>query len=239
MTDTPTSARHTFIVPRCEADPRILHADAHLLVVDKPSGLLSVPGRHPANRDSLITRLQREWPDALVVHRLDMDTSGLMVVARGTAAHRALSRQFQDRHVGKTYRAIVAGHLSPHAGTADFPLITDWPNRPLQKICPTHGKPATTRYKVTEHWQSPATSAVTLHPITGRSHQLRVHMMALGHPILGDNFYADPIARTLAGRLMLHACELAFRHPETGEQLRFASEPQWCWPSAVTGHVTA
>jgi tRNA pseudouridine32 synthase / 23S rRNA pseudouridine746 synthase len=213
-------------------DVRVLHADAHLLVLDKPAGLLSVPGRGPGNADCLSARAQALYPDALVVHRLDMGTSGLLVMARGPAAQSALSRAFAERHVHKRYEAVVAGQ--PDASGADddgwcdirLPLIVDWPNRPRSKVDPDHGKPSHTRWRVvgTAHGSNGLTaSRLALAPVTGRSHQLRVHLQAIGHPILGDELYANEAARAAAPRLLLHACAIELPHPDTGRTVRFAS----------------
>lgn len=196
-----------------------LHADAALLVVDKPSGLLSVPGRGPGKDDCLVARVQADYPDALTVHRLDMETSGLMVLARGKEMHRRLSILFQERQVEKRYVAVVDGRLAPERGEIDLPLITDWPNRPLQKVDFAIGKPSLTRYRVLAHDAADDTTRVELTPETGRSHQLRVHLMSLGHAILGDSLYAGPAARAKAARLLLHADALAFAHPESGRPL--------------------
>lgn len=197
----------------------VVFCDAHLLVLDKPSGLLTVPGRDPAHKDSLASRAQAEYPDALIVHRLDMDTSGLVVMALGPDIHRQLSRLFQDRKVEKTYLARVWGEPESDAGEVDLPLICDWPNRPKQKVCFESGKPSQTRWrKLSSDGRS---SLLELTPITGRSHQLRVHMQAIGHPILGDPFYAHPQALAAATRLLLHAQELGFEHPVLGRELNF------------------
>ncbi|HWU48440.1 MAG TPA: pseudouridine synthase [Asticcacaulis sp.] len=201
----------------------ILYADAHLLIVDKPAGLLSVPGRGEANQDCLITRLQTDYPDALTVHRLDMATSGVMAFARGAEAQRALSMAFAERRVAKTYIAVVAGLVAEDAGEVDLPLICDWPNRPRQMVDHAVGKHALTRYRVVERGEG--VTRVDLEPVTGRSHQLRVHMAALGHPILGDPFYAPPDVRAMSARLLLHAAALSLPHPHSGETLRFTAKP--------------
>jgi len=200
----------------------VLYADDHMLVVEKPAGLLSVPGRLPENKDCLITRLQSDYPDALTVHRLDMATSGLMVFARGPEAHRRLSKAFADRQVGKRYVAVVAGALTGR-GEVDLPLITDWPNRPRQMVDHGIGKPSLTRYRVLECGEEQAITRVELEPVTGRSHQLRVHMKAIGHPILGDVFYAPPEIEALSLRLLLHAGRLSLPHPVSGETMDFRS----------------
>jgi len=209
-----------FIAPRCREEPVVLYSDDDILLVEKPSGLLSVPGRHPANRDSLVTRLQSQWPGVIIVHRLDMDTSGIVVLALNKKAHANLSGQFQHREVSKTYQAVVLGLVAADTGTVDLPLITDWPNRPLQKVCHESGKPSLTHYRVLERLPEANCTRLSLHPHTGRSHQLRVHLQALGHPILGDNFYGGNAARGMASRLLLHATELSFRHPRLGTPMR-------------------
>ncbi len=191
-----------------------------MLVAEKPAGLLSVPGRLPENKDCLVTRLQVDYPDALTVHRLDMATSGLMVFARGAEAHRTLSKAFADRRVSKRYIAMVAGRLEGQ-GEVDLPLITDWPNRPRQMVDHEIGKPSLTRWRVLE--AGGGTTRVELEPVTGRSHQLRVHMMAIGHPIVGDVFYAPADIEALSPRLLLHAERLSLPHPVNGEVMDFRS----------------
>ena len=199
----------------------VLHEDKDIMVVDKPSGLLSVPGRDPAHRDSIFSRILDLHPNAQIVHRLDMATSGVIVVALRRNAERELKRQFRDRETHKIYYARVAGHVCPQGGSVDLPLICDWPNRPRQKVDHEIGKPSLTHYDVVSYGKR--STLVKLTPITGRSHQLRVHMMALGHPILGDGFYADPLAKSLADRLLLHAAELTITHPYTGEPMTFCA----------------
>lgn len=202
-----------------------LFCDATLLVVDKPSGLLSVPGRGEARQDCLIARLHRQGlDDALAVHRLDMATSGLLVLARGKAAHSELSRQFRERLVDKRYIAVVAGLLRDDQGSIDLPLICDWPNRPRQMVDFAIGKPSLTHFRVLARDPAADCTRVELEPITGRSHQLRVHLAALGHPILGDDLYAGA-AVDRAPRLLLHASQISFFHPSTVEKLEFSSPP--------------
>nr|WP_010132357.1 RluA family pseudouridine synthase [Microbulbifer agarilyticus] len=201
----------------------VVYSDAHLLVLDKPSGLLTVPGRDPAHKDSLALRAQQEYPQALIVHRLDMDTSGLVVMALGTEVHRQLSLLFQNRQVEKSYLARVWGEPEQSEGEVDLPLICDWPNRPRQKVCFESGKPSLTRWQKLD--SDGRTSLLQLTPVTGRSHQLRVHMQALGHPILGDPFYAHPEARAAASRLLLHAQELGFEHPVLENEVHFLCNP--------------
>lgn len=199
----------------------ILYQDKDIMVINKPSGLLSVPGRDPAFHDSVYSRIKAEYPHSQIVHRLDMATSGVMVVALIRSAERELKRQFHDRETRKTYYARVAGHVKYEAGSIDYPLICDWPNRPKQKVDHHVGKPSLTHYEVISKAQR--STLVKLTPITGRSHQLRVHMMALGHPILGDGFYADALAKSLAPRLLLHAAQLTLTHPYTRESMTFES----------------
>lgn len=196
----------------------VLHEDSDLLIVDKPSGLLSVPGKGDHLADCLLTRLEAAFPTVRLVHRLDRDTSGVMVFALTPHAQRHLGRQFEERKTRKTYLARVAGRLEPKTGEVDLPLIVDWPNRPLQKVCHETGKPALTGWKVLK--SNAEESRVRLFPHTGRSHQLRVHMLALGHPILGDPFYAPDTADAYP-RLMLHAEELRVNHPESGRGVTF------------------
>lgn len=208
-------------------DPDILHADDVLLVIDKPAGLLAVPGRGPGKQDCLSARVQRLYADALVVHRLDMATSGLMLMARGKAAQQALNRAFAQREVHKRYQAVVHGHLpapADHWGNIDLPILLDWPRRPMRIIAQESGKPSATRWRVLGHIGLHSTR-VELEPVTGRSHQLRVHMLAIGHPILGDPLYCLGDSASASPRLLLHACEIALTHPASGKPLRFASTP--------------
>ncbi len=199
--------------------PPLVYVDEYLLVMDKPAGLLSVPGRGEANADCAIARLQAEFADARVVHRLDMGTSGLLVFGRGEAAQRALSRAFEQRLTHKSYVAVVAGSPTEDAGQIALPLICDWPNRPRQMVDWQRGKPALTHWQVLERQPALGRSRLALTPVTGRSHQLRVHMLALGHPILGDELYAPPELAALAPRLLLHAQQLSLPHPVSGELL--------------------
>jgi tRNA pseudouridine32 synthase/23S rRNA pseudouridine746 synthase len=208
-----------FIVPFCEQKVTILYADDDIVVADKPSGLLSVPGKNPLNKDCLITRMQQQYPDARIVHRLDMDTSGVMVLARGKANLSALSRQFQERQTQKEYLAWVYGVLQDDEGEINLPLRCDWPNRPKQIVDHDLGKPSVTHFEVLKRKPATLQTKVLLKPVTGRSHQLRVHMAELGHPISGCEFYAHPEALEQAGRLQLHAWKLSFIHPSTGALL--------------------
>ncbi len=200
--------------------PQILHEDADLLIVDKQAGLLSVPGKGDHLADCLLARLRRVFPETLLVHRLDRDTSGLMVFAKTPHAQRHIGLQFEKRMVRKAYVARVWGVPVEASGTVDLPLVVDWPNRPKQKVCHETGRSAVTDWKRLAH--DGATARLRLHPRTGRSHQLRVHCLELGHPILGDPFYATGSARDHP-RLMLHAEELRLKHPDGGRSIRFRS----------------
>ncbi|MBM3387787.1 MAG: RluA family pseudouridine synthase, partial [Betaproteobacteria bacterium] len=208
-------------------EPVVIHEDPHLLVLAKPSGLLSVPGLGPDKQDCLSRRVQARWPEAMIVHRLDMATSGLILMARGPDMHKTLSMAFEKRRVHKRYEAVVLGQplATPDpAGWSriDLPIRIDYLNRPRSIVDHERGKPSLT------HWRSlgpgpwPGTTRLSLEPFTGRTHQLRVHLMTLGHPIVGDPLYAPPEGRTLAPRLLLHACELAFSHPVTRQDLHLS-----------------
>jgi len=197
-----------------------VHCDDDLIVVDKPSGLLSVPGKALEHSDCMEQRVRDAYPQALLVHRLDMDTSGVMVFAANRNAQKHIGLQFQKRQLKKRYEALVWG-APPDEGLAEWPLIVDWPNRPLQKVCHETGKPAETKWHVLERGDDHA--RVSLEPKTGRSHQLRVHMDTLGHPILGDRFYATGEALAARPRLCLHAAEISLRHPTGGEWITFNS----------------
>ncbi|WP_445776457.1 bifunctional tRNA pseudouridine(32) synthase/23S rRNA pseudouridine(746) synthase RluA [Shewanella sp.] len=207
----------------------ILHEDKDIIVVDKPSGLLSVPGREAIYHDSVYSRVLAAHPNAQIVHRLDMATSGIIVVALRRSAERELKRQFRERETTKTYYARVAGHVSKQVTQVDLPLICDWPNRPKQKVDYKAGKPSTTLVEVVSY--AAKSTLVKLTPITGRSHQLRVHMMALGHPILGDGFYADLMAKRMSPRLLLHAAALSISHPYTEQPIHFESPAEFIEPT--------
>ncbi len=196
----------------------VLYRDDVVLVIDKPAGLLSVPGKSPAHADCLEARLQEYDADARLIHRLDMDTSGAMIFARTSKAQRHLGLQFERRHVKKTYVAVVQGQIDGAQGQIDLPLTSDWPNRPLQKICHDTGRAALTHWRVLD--READRTRVELRPETGRTHQLRVHMKALGHPILGDRFYG---VQSSAPRLLLHAASLAFYHPDGGRQMEISA----------------
>ena len=194
-----------------------------MLVVNKPPGLLSVPGRGTDKTDSLASRVQNKFPDALSVHRLDMSTSGLLVFARGADMHRRLSHLFRERWVKKCYIAMVAGCVESSAGEVDLPLGSDWPNRPRQKVDYAEGRRSLTRYRLLAHDAATGTSRIELEPVTGRTHQLRLHMAAIGHPIVGDTLYGGASGAT-AERLLLHASVLSFTHPFSAEPLTLVSE---------------
>lgn len=215
--------------------PQCLYEDKHVLVLFKPHELLSVPGRGEEKRDSLAWRAQQYWRNALVVHRLDMSTSGLLVMARSPEVHRSLSMAFAQRQVHKRYTAVVHGRLPwPDATDAtewqliDRPLMLDWERRPLHIVDTENGKPSQTRWRILPdtpadaHWPVPHTR-LDLEPVTGRTHQLRVHLQSIGHPMLGDPLYAQGAALEAAPRLLLHARELGFDHPVTGKPLFFES----------------
>lgn len=210
--------------PLSELD--IIHADDTLLVLNKPAGLLSVPGRGEDKQDCLSRRAVQHYPDALVVHRLDMATSGLLVMARGAVAQRSLNNAFAAREVHKRYEAVVDGVL-PASGAGwqliDLPIFLDWPNRPRRIIDGFNGKPSRTHWQVVETNHKLGTTRLALVPVTGRSHQLRVHLLAIGHPILGDMLYAHERVAAMSSRLLLHACALEFVHPASQQSIRFVS----------------
>ena len=211
------------------ADLQVVHEDEHLVVLNKPSGLLAVPGRGPDKQDCLSTRAQARWADALIVHRLDMATSGLLVLARGLPMQRALSSAFEQRRVHKRYVAVVSGQLtnpSPDNAwqTISLPLMIDWMNRPRSIVHWGMGKPSVTHWRLLNDSPAPQVGTrIELEPLTGRTHQLRVHLQALGHPIVGDPLYASPEQQALAPRLLLHAADLSFAHPATGQPLTLHS----------------
>ncbi len=202
-----------------------LYEDTDILVLHKPAGLLCVPGRGPDKQDCLSARAQQRWPGALIVHRLDQATSGLVLMARHIDAQRTLSQAFAERQVHKRYVAVVQGQMQPAGEGAwaeiDLPIAADWERRPLRVIDPAHGKPSLTRWRAEAHDATAGTTRVLLEPVTGRTHQLRVHLAALGHAILGDALYADAATLARSPRLLLHASELALAHPATGEPLQF------------------
>ena len=207
-----------------------VYFDEHMLVLNKPSGLLSVPGRGPEKQDCLSKRVQAIYPDALVVHRLDQDTSGLLIMARGIEAQRRISKAFETRQIHKRYMAVVVGKPEPTEKDADGwaliegAILLDWPNRPLHIIHPD-GKPSQSRWRMLE--SSDSASLIELEPVTGRTHQLRVHMQSIGHPMLGDSLYAPPEVRALTPRLMLHSKSIRLAHPFTTEPLSFDVPQTW------------
>lgn len=200
----------------------IIYQDEDILVLSKPNGLLSVPGRKPEHKDSLETRVQDIYPEAKIIHRLDMETSGAFIMALNRGAHKNISAQFENRRTQKQYIARVWGVLEQQSGHIDLPLICDWPNRPLQKIDLTRGKDARTDWRVLGVQDNQYTR-LRLTPITGRTHQLRVHMAEIGHPILGDDFYAHEQAFKASNRLQLHAHRLMVYHPKSESEIWFES----------------
>lgn len=201
---------------------KIIYIDDDLIIVDKPAGLLSVPGKAEDNRDCLITRIQEKYPEAIIVHRLDMATSGLMILPRSKRAEKRISVQFQRRKVLKKYVALLHGVIDEDEGVITAPLICDWENRPRQKIDFEIGKPSQTYFEVLE--RNKDTTLVCFWPSTGRSHQLRMHSIYIEHPICGDLFY---IGDDGYKRLMLHASYLEFKHPMSGEKIAFESSPDF------------
>lgn len=201
----------------------IIYSDDALLVLNKPGGLLAVPGRGADKQDSLATRVQAVYPEARIVHRLDMATSGIMLMARGVDMQRELNRRFARRAIHKQYVAVVHGRISEQAGMIELPVAADWPRRPRQKVDVCHGKAASTTYQVLHYDTASDTTRVMLQPYTGRTHQLRIHLQAIGHPIVGDTLYAGGHGQEQVTRLLLHACMLALRHPLDGQLHRFTS----------------
>jgi tRNA pseudouridine32 synthase/23S rRNA pseudouridine746 synthase len=220
-----------YIVPKCDKAVDILYQDEHLLVINKPEFLLSVPGRAPENKDCVITRLQENFPDAVMVHRLDLDTSGILIVPIVRSAMSHIARQFQERKIEKRYEAVVWGKVKEKAGCIELPIKADWENRPLQCIDFEGGKKANTHYRVlkdVDHSvaitdQQVEQTRLSLKPITGRSHQLRIHCREIGHPIIGCDMYAHKDALDACPRLLLHACEISFTHPHTGKKMTVES----------------
>lgn len=209
--------------PKTPGTTALVYEDASLLVVCKPAGLLSVPGRGADKQDCVWAQVQATYGDALIVHRLDMATSGLMLFARGTGVQRILSVAFEKRTIRKRYVAVVDGNVEVESGEIDSPLLADWPNRPLQKVDAEFGKPSLTRYSVLSKNPAQKNSRLLLEPVTGRSHQLRVHLRELGHPIWGDALYAPISVIDLSPRLLLHASSLSLLHPASGQALQFDS----------------
>ena len=216
-----------FIVPRCEEAIEVLYQDQHLLLINKPSGLLSLSGKHPLNEDSVHFRLVKDFPTATLVHRLDFGTSGIMIVALNKEVNAHIGKQFQAQSVNKTYTAILHGDVVADSGYIDRPIAKDKPNFPLQKICYETGKSAVSHYEVAERMGgtlgNPSSTRVIFKPVSGRTHQLRIHSRELGHPILGCDLYATDEAFFMADRLMLHATGIEFDHPVTGERINGVS----------------
>lgn len=204
---------------------QLAYQDEYFLIAKKPPGLLTVPGRGPDKQDCLINRLLSEHPNSRIVHRLDMATSGLVIIAQSLPALQALGRLFETRQIAKEYTAVVDGLLEEDQGEINLPLICDWPNRPKQMVCHETGKSAQTHFEVIERNEEVMQSRVTLRPVTGRSHQLRVHMQALGHPIVGDEFYAPEEVRAASPRLLLHATRLKFQHPFEDREMDISLKP--------------
>jgi len=213
----------TFVAPPCEDDIELLFQDDYLLLISKPSKLLSLSGKNPLNQDSVHFRVMQDFPTATLAHRLDFGTSGIMVIALDKHVNGDLTRQFQQRTVVKSYKAVLYGHLETNHGTMDFPIAKDRSIFPRLKICATTGKEARTRYRVEKRLDSPNRSVVSLKPETGRTHQLRIHCQAIGHCILGCDLYGDDTSERLADRLMLHAESLEFTHPVSGEIIHAVS----------------
>ncbi len=212
-----------FIVPLCHEDINILYQDEHLLIINKPSVLLSLSGSHPLNKDSVHFRIVQDFPTANLVHRLDFGTSGVLIVALNKQINSDLTKQFQDRSIDKMYTALLHGHLTDDSGVIEYPIAKDSPNFPLQKICYETGKNAVTHYDVVERMNEPFATRVMFKPVSGRTHQLRIHSREIGHPILGCDLYATDEAFFMANRLMLHAEMIEFNHPVTGERMKGVS----------------
>lgn len=200
---------------------QLVFQDPEFLVVNKPAMLLTVPGRHPDNFDCLVSRVQQDFPNAQVVHRLDYDTSGLVILPLSKAALSHISKQFQARTVHKQYQALVQGQFAQDHGSIDLPIAADPDRRPLYKICQATGKASLTHFQLLDFDQARHLSRLLLSPVTGRSHQLRVHLLSQGHPIIGDTLYGDTVNQALSPRLCLHAVSIEFCHPKTNKLLRF------------------
>lgn len=212
-----------YIVPVCEEPINTLYQDEDIIVIEKPALLLSTPGRHPLNRDSVLSRLQKQFEFANLAHRLDLDTSGILVAGLHKTALAKLNEQFAQRLVDKQYIAVLDGLVEKDSGVIDLPIITDWPNRPLQKVCFETGKPSITEYTVVKRNHEQNYTRVIFKPITGRSHQLRLHSRSIGHAILGCDMYAEMAAFKKSKRLLLHAQQLIFNHPITGKKISIES----------------
>ncbi len=208
-----------FIAPACHEQISLLFQDEHILLINKPSGLLSLSGKNPLNKDSVHFRLVQNYPQATLAHRLDFGTSGIMLVALSKKVNAELTRQFQNRTVAKTYISILMGTVANDSGEIVAPIAKDKANFPLQKICANEGKYAASRYQVINHLQNPSRTRVAFTPSTGRTHQLRIHSREFGHPILGCDLYGSPQTHALAERLLLHADSLSFEHPVSGQRM--------------------
>lgn len=212
-----------FIVPVCHEEIEVLYQDQYLLLINKPTILLTLSGKHPLNKDSVHFRLVKEFPTATMIHRLDFGTSGILIVALNKEINAHIGKQFQARNIVKTYTAILHGHLAKDDGCIELPIAKDKPNFPLQKICYDTGKKALTNYHVIQRLQNPFATRVNFKPVSGRTHQLRIHSQEIGHPILGCDLYATNEAFFMAKRLMLHATCIEFDHPITGERINGCS----------------
>ena len=225
----------TFVAPVCNSDIEVLYQDDSILLINKPSGLLSLSGKNPLNKDSVHYRLVQDFPTATLVHRLDFGTSGIMLVALNKTVNGALTKAFQEGKVSKTYTAILHGHVQEDAGRIDLPIAKDKPNFPRVKICHETGKSAVTEFEVLERLSNPNLSSLDLPsfdttrvrftPVTGRTHQLRIHSQKIGHPILGCDLYGLPAGEAMADRLMLHATNLVFDHPMSGQRMEMECVP--------------
>lgn len=220
-----------YVAKPCQAPLVTLHVDADIIVIDKPSGLYTIPGRGPENADSAITRLQLDYPEAIIIHRLDLDTSGLLVVPRTFRGRSTLSRQIRERTMQKVYEAIVWGLVADDSGSIDLPLERDMANRPRMKIDHVAGKSSLTHYSVIARDETRQRTHLRLTPVTGRQHQLRMHLASIGHPILGCDLYAHAAAYRAMPRLMLHATTLGFAHPASSAWFSISSPA----PFDVTG----
>jgi tRNA pseudouridine32 synthase / 23S rRNA pseudouridine746 synthase len=216
---------YPYIVPVCEQEIEILYQDEYLLLINKPDLLLSIPGKLAENKDSVITRLKKIFPSASIVHRLDLDTSGIMIIPLSKPVHAHISKQFEQRLIDKTYTAVLFGHVENDKGIIDLPIAPDWQHRPLQKICQVKGRSSITHYEVLERMEEPYATRVLFKPVTGRSHQLRIHSKEIGHPILGCDLYATDEAFHMAKRLMLHATAISFEHPISHEHIHGYCKP--------------
>jgi len=216
-----------FIIPHCEREVEILYQDEDFMLVHKPHMLLSVPGRDPRNHDSVITRIQKDYPDASICHRLDLDTSGIMIIPLRKSSLSHFGRLFQQRTIQKLYTAVVYGIVEEDEGEIELPIRCDWENRPLQMVDHEEGKHALTYYEVVERDEKNNCTRMHLKPVTGRSHQLRIHMRELGHPILGCDMYAHPKAFEASKRMLLHATKICFTHPTTKENFEGLCPPEF------------